>query len=161
LRDGKLTTAYAAVAPATMPTTAPAAIANGGQLDLSNITVDLTQDPMRVSTPPNKTLLAGVSVNPIFADSWLNKVINNPVFVGTKQATGTVDMAIVSCNNLPASKLVLTNDPRNTGTASFKYSLTNLHIGSEGLGDTLGKIMSKLGSDDDRQYADSFQAQVK
>jgi hypothetical protein len=170
LRDGKATTVYAAGfsadaptgnAPTTGPTTAPVATANGGQLDLNNVTIDLTQDPPRVSTIDNKPFLTHVSINPLFADSWMNKVINNPVFVGTKQATGLIDMTIVSCKDLPAGKLALSSDPKNTGKATFKYSLTNLHIGSEGLGDTLGKIMEKIGAASGREYADSFQADVK
>jgi hypothetical protein len=170
LRDGKATTVYAAGfsadaptgnAPTTGPTTAPVAVANGGTLDLNNITIDLTQDPPLVSTIDNKTLLTHVSINPLFSNSILNKVIANPLLVGANKASGLADATIASCKNFPASKLALSHDPANKGTCTIRYSLTNLTVGSDGVGQAIGWMFTKVGGDETRQFADSFDANVR
>ncbi len=129
--------------------TAPPAAANGGTLDLSNLTVDLTQDPIRLTSPANKQVISQMTINPLFAQSFLAKVFNNPVFAGAQEATGLLDLTIVDCNALPLGKLVTLPDPANTGVADLTMSLTKLNIGLQGV--------SGLGS---ALKTDSFTANV-
>ncbi len=150
VRNGKLVTVDAD------GHTAPAAVANDGQLDVGNITVDLTQDPMRVSMPADKVLLTHATINPLFADTFLNKYINNPVFVGTKDATGLLDVTIVKCDRFPAGALAQQAVAANDGTLTVRYSLTDLHVGSAGIGMVLGKVLNNDGG-----QPDSFVANVK
>ncbi len=129
LRNGKATTAKPD------GTTAPAATANDGQLDLSNLTVDLTQAPPRLSTPANKVVLAKVSINPLFTKGILASVVNNPIFVGAQQATGLIDLSLDSCDRLPLGELVKQNVAANDGSAHVKFSMKDVHIGVPGLTD--------------------------
>ncbi len=152
LRDGKVMTVYGdKPAGQNLP---PPAVANDGQLDLGNITVDLTQDPPRASTPPNKVLLTHATINPLFAKTFLAKVINNPVFVGANNASGLIDVKIVQCDQVPLGDLIKKPVAENTGRATLQFSLTNLHVGGEGMGKVMGMLFRGNNSD-------SFEANVK
>ena len=156
VRDGKAVTTDSA------GNTAGPATANGGQLDLGHVTVDLTTEVPRVSTPANKVLLTHATINPLFSDTFLNAVINNPVFVGTKDATGLLDVTIVRCDRLPAGMLVKQAVPANDGSATIKFSLTELNVGSQGLGASLGKVMQAINKDNNEaSQPDAFKANVK
>jgi len=136
---------------------APVATANDGQLDLSRITVDLTADPPRVSMPADKPLLTHATINPLFTDSWLNKFVNNPVFVGAQQATGLVDVTVVRCDRVPAGSLLQQAVPANDGTLTLRTSLTDLHVGSPQIGSLLGLLLRQDGA----AQPDSFVANVR
>jgi hypothetical protein len=134
---------------------APPATANGGQLDLGPVTLDLTQDPPLLSLQAGRQILKGATVNPLFARTWLKNFINNPVFVGANSASGTVDVTVVECDRLPLGELVMKeNDPNNTGHATFKFSINNLHIGGQGIGSILSVLFHSNAND-------SFAANVK
>jgi hypothetical protein len=128
LDNGKLVTVYANK-PAGQNTAAPA-VANGGTLDIGNLTIDLTQSPPRLTVPANKVLITHLTINPLFADSYLGKILNNPAFIGAKEATGLLDLTMLDCNNLPLGDLLTQAVPANTGTAHVKYSLTDVTISS-------------------------------
>ena len=110
-------------------TAAPVATLNDGQADLSALTIDLTQTPMRLSTPAKKVVLAKVSINPLFTTSVLGKVVNNPVFVGAEQATGLIDLSLDRCDRLPLGDLVKSASPANDGSADIRFSMSSVHIG--------------------------------
>jgi hypothetical protein len=144
LRNGKLVTVDGngnAAAPA---------IANDGQLDLGNLTVDLTTEPPTLTTPARKAVLTHATINPLFSQSVLAKVVNNPVFAGAQQATGLIDFTIDDCHALPLGNLVTQAVPANAGSADLRFSLTDLHIGLQGL----GKLSAAL-------RADSFEANIR
>jgi hypothetical protein len=128
LDGGQLVTVYANKSAG--QNTAPPALGNGGTIDLGDLTIDLTQSPPRLTTPANKVLLAHVTINPLFADSYLAKFLNNPLFVGTKEATGLFDLTLTACNALPLGDLVTENVPANSGSVAMKFSLTDITISS-------------------------------
>ena len=109
--------------------TAGVATANGGQLDVSNLRVDLTRSPPRLSTAAKKVVLTNVSINPLFTSSILGKVINNPVFVGAQQATGLISLSFDSCDALPLGDLAKESVPANDGSAHIRFSMEKVHIG--------------------------------
>jgi hypothetical protein len=113
--------------------TAPPAVANGGALDLGDLTVDLTQDPPRLNVPPNKLLISKLTINPLFSKSFLAKYLNNPLFTGNNNATGLLDLTMVDCTALPLGNLVTAALPANTGKADVKFSLSGMHIGFAGI----------------------------
>ncbi len=129
---------------------APAATANDGKLDLSALTVDLTQTPYRLTTPASKAALTRATINPLFSQTFLAQIINNPIFAGAQQATGLIDFTVDSCHDLPLGDLLTQAVPANTGTAAVRFSLTDLHIGLQGL----GAVSTAL-------KADSFEANIK
>ncbi len=129
---------------------APVATANDGQLDLSALTVDLTQTPYRLTTPAAKVVLTKATINPLFSQTFLAKVVNNPIFAGAQQATGLIDFTVDSCQHLPLGDLLTQAVPANTGTAAVRFSLTDLHIGLQGLGAVSNALK-----------ADSFEANIK
>jgi hypothetical protein len=129
---------------------APVATANDGQLDLGQLSVDLTQTPPRLTTPAAKAVLTHATINPLFSQTFLAKVVNNPVFAGAKEATGLIDFTIDDCQRLPLGDLVTQPVAGNDGTAHVRFSLTSLHIGLEGL----GQLASAL-------KQDSFEANIK
>ncbi len=130
LDNGKLVTVYANK-PVGQNTAAPA-VANGGTLDLSNLTIDLTQEPPRLSAPANKLLISKLTINPLFANSFLAKYLNNPVFTGS-DASGLMELMFVDCDALPMGSLVTQAVASNTGKADLKLSLTDLNIGFQGI----------------------------
>jgi hypothetical protein len=131
LDNGKLVTVYAGK-PAGQNTAAPA-VANGGPLDLGNLTIDLTQSPPRLSAPANKILVSKLTINPLFANMFLARYLNNPVFTGNNNASGLLDLALDRCDALPMGDLVKQAVPANTGSANLKFSIANLHIGFAGI----------------------------
>ncbi len=138
LENGKLVTVYANK-PAGQ-NTAPPAVANGGTMDLSNWTIDLTQEPMRLSIPANKAVISKLSVNPLFANFYLARVIDNPTFTGNNGASGLFDLTVIRCVDVPLGDLLTEAVPANTGKADLVFSLTNLNIGFEGIPD-LGNLL--------------------
>jgi hypothetical protein len=112
------------------------ATCNDGTLDLGVITVDLRADPMLLSVSGATAagphyILKDVSINPAMSKSILGKVLNNPAFVGAKEARGLVTVSILSVNQLPLSDLMTQDSPLNKGTAEVQYSVKGLQLGSE------------------------------
>jgi hypothetical protein len=109
---------------------APCSIAaNGGQIRFDHFNIDLTREALRLSIPADYPLISHFTINPIFADTVLAKFLNNPLFAGTKDATGLLDLTIKSCVNLPLGALLDSTAPENDGTAAGTLSLTQLHLG--------------------------------
>jgi hypothetical protein len=116
--------------------TAQPATCNGGTLDLGVITVDLRTDPMLLyvsgaTAAGPHYILKDVSINPTMSKTILGKVLNNPAFVGAKQARGLVSVSILSVDHLPLSDLMMQDSPQNKGTAEVQYSVKELQLGSE------------------------------
>jgi len=116
--------------------TAQPATCNGGTLDLGVITVDLRSDPMLLyvsgaTAAGPHYILKDVSINPAMSKSILGKVLNNPAFVGAKEARGLVSVSILQVDQLPLSGLMMQDSPLNKGAAEVQYSVKELQLGSE------------------------------
>jgi hypothetical protein len=131
LDNGKVVTVFAGK-PDGQNTAAPA-VANGGTLDLGNLTVDLTQDPPRLSVPANKLLISGLAINPQFATGYLAKYLKNPIFTVQDFSTGVLTLTMVDCDALPLGDLVTKAIPSNSGRADVKFSLSEAHISLQGI----------------------------
>ena len=130
LDKGLLQTVYNKTNPITnAPTTAPAATANSGKVDISQLTIDLTQDPPRLTTPDKKVIIDGLTINPVFSGSFLANVVNNPLFSGAKDASGLCHLEILDCSNLPMGNLVTLPSADNTGKMDLTFTLSDLQLG--------------------------------
>lgn len=129
----------------------PAAILNGGTLTIGGASADLRQPHIRVSTPPNTRFIDHITLNPIFASTYLGDYLNNPVFVGANQATGILNINIVQCEGLALDDALKTGD---SGKAVLDLSLDQLHIGNE----LIAKILGLAGASD---LKNSLQGDVK
>jgi hypothetical protein len=72
-----------------------------------------------------------VSINPAMSKNILGKVLNNPAFVGAKEARGLATVSILQVDHLPLSGLMMQDSPLNAGTAEVQYSVKELQLGSE------------------------------
>jgi len=117
---------------------------NNGMIDLREITIDLSKPDPRLNTPSNHPLITGASLNPLFADKVLGKVINNPLFVDPKQARGLLDVLIVRCERLPLGELMNKESTDNDGVLEAKFSVTEVQIGNK----MLEYIFQFAGSED-------------
>ncbi|HZN64213.1 MAG TPA: hypothetical protein VFB66_02855, partial [Tepidisphaeraceae bacterium] len=129
LRDGVVTVAYAAKTDG--QNRPPAAKLNGGELNLGGATIDLTGDTPRLSIPADTKLLAGSSLNPVFADKF-GQFINNPAFVGAMDARGLIDLNIRRCDRLPLSGLVLKSDRSEAGI-ELDFTIREMYLGGSKL----------------------------
>ncbi|MGD0389048.1 MAG: hypothetical protein ABSC42_08850, partial [Tepidisphaeraceae bacterium] len=112
------------------------ATCNGGTLDLGVVTVDLRTDPMLLyvsgaTAAGPHDILKDVSINPAMSKNILGKVLNNPAFVGAKEARGLATVSILQVDHLPLSGLMMQDSPLNAGTAEVQYSVKELQLGSE------------------------------
>jgi hypothetical protein len=112
------------------------ATCNGGTLDLGVVTADLRTDPMLLSVSGATDagphyILKDVSINPTMSKNILGKVLNNPAFVGAKQARGLVSVSVLQVDRLPLSGLMTQDSSLNKGTAEVQYSVKELQLGSE------------------------------
>jgi hypothetical protein len=127
LDNGKVVTVFVNKPPG--QNTAAPAVANGGTVDLSNLSVDLTQDPPRLDIPPRKALISQLTINPLFTGTLLESVINSPLFAGAKNASGLLDLWADECVNFPLGTLAEEQTKANSGHINLRFSMTNLNIG--------------------------------
>jgi len=109
----------------------PPAKFNDGTLDLSGITVDLT-DPVapRLTIPANKVLLSNATLNPYLADNVVGKLIN-PVFTGATQAEGLIELKSIKADRIALDPEILQGIKKSadTGNAEFSLSVKDLEVG--------------------------------
>ena len=98
---------------------------NQGQLNLAGITLDLGQPHMRLSTPANLPLLKSAQLNALFAKSFLNEFLNNPLFA--EKSSGLMDVTIVQCQKLPLDDYM--KSPQSDGMLQMEYSIAKLNLG--------------------------------
>lgn len=129
----------------------PAAVLNGGTLTLGGVWTDLRQPHLRAWAPPNTKFIDHVTLNPIFASTYLGQYLNNPVFVGANQASGILNVNVVQCEALALDDAVKTAD---SGKAVLDLSLNELHIGNE----LIARVLGVAGASD---LKNSLQGDVK
>jgi hypothetical protein len=147
LKNGLLRIAYTG-----KPTTQelPAvAQCNDGKLDIGGISLDLADPHPRLNIPANKALVAGATINPVFAGSYLKEIVNNPVFADPKQAQGLLDLTSVACTKFPLDQLMNSTGPENDGHCELHYSMTQMHIGST----MIGAILAATGGRGDQSVS--------
>jgi hypothetical protein len=105
----------------------PPAIFNEGTLDLSAISVDLGQEHPRLTTRKDFQILKDVTLNPVFANSFLGKFLNNPLFADPKKARGAISMTLLQCDKLPIDEYA--KNPNSDGYLHAKYSVIGLEMG--------------------------------
>ncbi len=126
-REGKLVT-LDLTKPQGQQSPPPAAF-NSGQLNLGGLTIDLTREHPALTTPPNYPLLTSATLNPIFAESVMNKFLNNPLFADTKESKGLISATVVQCEQFPLDASM--QDPSSSGILSVKYSISGLELGND------------------------------
>jgi hypothetical protein len=122
---------------------------NGGQLDISGISLDLRSNLMSMPQASQQTpmyLMRNVTINPVMSKNILGKILNNPAFVGAKDAVGELTVRVVNMSNLPISNLQ-DSSPQNKGTAVVIYGIKGLRLGSP-LFATFGNDSVKAGIDE-------------
>jgi hypothetical protein len=96
-----------------------------------------------LSTPGNKVLISKLTVNPLFANTFMVKYLNNPVFTGSG-GSGLFNCTIVDCNDLPLGGIVMEAVPANTGKVDATFSLAPLVIGVDGIAGLGNLLKAKL-----------------
>jgi hypothetical protein len=82
------------------------AVANGGALNLENITLDLSQTTPTVSFEPRHVLLRGVKLTPVLTEN-LGK-IGAIALLGSKDANGLVALTVLEGKAVPLGDLIRT-----------------------------------------------------
>jgi hypothetical protein len=104
---------------------------NDGTLDLSGITVDLTDAATpRLSIPPDKQLVSKATLNPFIADNFIGKFVN-PVFKGATQAKGLIDLKSIKTDRIALDPDLLKSRDRtvSSGSAELLLNVTDLELG--------------------------------
>jgi hypothetical protein len=126
LNAGILQTLYADGKPA------QPASCNGGQLDISGISLDMRTMLLSIPGATQETpkyVLQKVTINPVMSKNILGKVLNNPAFVGAKDAVGQLTVRVTNLSSLPINN-VQDQSPQNKGTAVAIYGIQGLRLGS-------------------------------
>ncbi|HSZ55553.1 MAG TPA: hypothetical protein VK797_07835, partial [Tepidisphaeraceae bacterium] len=104
----------------------PAIALNGGTLNLGGSQIDLRGATPTLSILDNFPVLDNVSLNPVFATWSLGTMLDNPMFVGVKNATGFLSLRVLTCRDFPLDSTV--TSPSATGNASLDLSIRQLQI---------------------------------
>ncbi|HWE92370.1 MAG TPA: hypothetical protein VG269_00215 [Tepidisphaeraceae bacterium] len=124
---------------------APAKL-NGGNFYLGGASVNLATAHPRLNIPAGTKILENVSLNPLFASTFLGDYVNNPLFVGASQATGLLTAIINKCERLPIDSSVTLPDPSNDGVLDMTLSVNQIQIGNPMLSQISQQIGSVAGS---------------
>jgi hypothetical protein len=113
-------------APTTQGSSGPIAC-NKGTIDLRGVSLDLRGEQMLLNSPHDLKIFDKISLNPAVAAWGLGDMLNNPLYVSPKDATGQLSLVMHSCQNLPL-------DPSaKTGSASLEISIGAFSLGSPDL----------------------------
>jgi hypothetical protein len=104
----------------------PAMVLNDGRFNIGGSQVDLRGATPTLSILDNLAVLDNVSLNPIFATWALGTMLDNPLFVEVKQASGFLSLRVLNCRDLPLNSSVTSASA--TGTASLDLSIRELQI---------------------------------
>lgn len=111
---------------------------NGGTLDVSEVTLDLSGPTARVTLPRNKVVLANVKVDVALANDLLGRVC--PLFVGTREADGRLTLAVVDCTNLDPNELMNAGASMRGQRLELLMNASDLRVASM-LTDALGPLV--------------------
>ncbi|HEY2584916.1 MAG TPA: hypothetical protein VGI81_04020 [Tepidisphaeraceae bacterium] len=110
----------------------PAIVCNSGSLNLGGSSIDLRTDHTLLTTPKELKVMDKVSLNPVFASTFLGKYLNNPLFVNAAEAAGLLNMTIHNCDALAVDDL-----GSALGTATVEISIGTLQLGNPALASVL------------------------
>src|SRR6185437_15028566 len=127
LAGGKLRLAYPKGSPKEY---AEPAHLNGGTMSFAGLEVDLSKVHPTLSVPDKTQFLNNVSLNPLFADTFLGGDLNNPLFSSANKASGQVSVEISHCSELPMDQTVTLNVASNKGVLELNLKIVKLQIGS-------------------------------
>jgi hypothetical protein len=106
---------------------------NGGTLDIGGMQLDmrsmLLSCPRATQTTP-VYVMNGATINPIMAKNVIGKILNNPAFVGAKDAVGQLTVRATNLSSVPLTNLS-DSTPQNKGTAVIIYGIKGLRLGSQ------------------------------
>jgi hypothetical protein len=129
-------------APATAPTTGPGAATtaacNGGTINLSGMTLDLTAPSPLLSIPPETKVLDNVALNKVLATT-ANTYL--PVFDDTDATSGNLTLTVHRCDRLPIEQLTTETSAQSAGM-DFTTAFTNVQLGGP-LVDAIEKVGAK------------------
>ncbi len=122
LKDGILRTVYNKPEGQNLPS--PMTV-NTGEVNIGNLSIDLTQLDPRLTAPPNYLFARKIALNNAIA-AQLGKL--SPLFFGADKASGLFSLTLIECKKLPLSKLATLKVPENDGTIRSTYSVDQLQI---------------------------------
>ncbi|HWB53404.1 MAG TPA: hypothetical protein VG722_04400 [Tepidisphaeraceae bacterium] len=107
-----------------------AATINGGAVDLSGVSYDLSDPAQRIQIPPNLQIVRGAQLNaPMLGEfgSKLSPLLSNP-----QQAAGVLDAKIIKCTGLSLAQFTHpTGSASATGNAEIIFSIQNMHLAND------------------------------
>lgn len=112
----------------------PPIACNSGSLNLGGSAVDLRTEHTLLTTPKELKVMDKVSLNPIFASTFLGKYLNNPLFVNAAEAAGQLNMTIHNCDALAVDDL-----GSALGAATIEISISTLQLGNPQIASVLPK----------------------
>lgn len=107
-------------------------VCNSGSLNLGGAALDLRTEHMLLTTPKELKVMENVSLNPVFASTFLGKYLNNPLFVNAAEAAGMLSMTIHNCDALAIDDL-----GSALGDATLEISIGTLQLGNPDLAKVL------------------------
>jgi hypothetical protein len=110
----------------------PPIACNSGTLNLGGSAIDLRTEHTLLTTPKDLKAMDQVSLNPLFASTFLGKYLNNPLFVNAAEAAGQLSMTIHNCNALAVDDL-----GSAIGDATIEISIGTLQLGNPDLAKVL------------------------
>lgn len=110
----------------------PPIVCNSGSLNLGGAAIDLRTDHTLLTTPKELKVMDKVSLNPVFASTFLGKYLNNPLFVNAAEAAGLINMTIHNCDALAVDDL-----GSALGTATIEIAISTLQLGNPDLAKVL------------------------
>jgi hypothetical protein len=129
-----------------LPNNATTARANGGTIDLTGSRIDLRNPTPRLTTPPNKALLANIAVPDTLGEK-LGPFMS--IFGGKNSSAGSLSVTAVSVDRLPLGALMnVTSDPAtgetNDGRAELLINILDLKPGGPLLSEVIGLLSKDL-----------------
>jgi hypothetical protein len=102
---------------------------NGGTIDLSGISYDLSDPAERVWAPANLQLVRGASLNALMLGKFGSKI--TPLLSDPKDAAGVLDLMLVQCNGLSLAQFGGPVAAGSSGSATVVFSIHNMHLAND------------------------------
>lgn len=119
-------------------------VCNGGTIDLSKASIDLSATDPRLSIDPKTQIATGLQLNSVLLSSLGSYIA--PVFgLVSGSVTGTADVVVERCDRLPLGQLMFESTPINDGVAVASVNITNLGVNNSGIGGLLSAVGAASG----------------
>ncbi|MDB5172160.1 MAG: hypothetical protein JWN51_933 [Phycisphaerales bacterium] len=119
---------------------------NGGNFVLGGAVVNLAEEHPRLNIPAGTKIMENVSLNPLFASTFLGDFLNNPMFVGANQASGLLNAIVNRCERLPIDSTVTQPIPSNDGVLDMTLTVQRIQIGNAMLANVAQQMGKVTGS---------------